>query len=189
MKKTIIIIVFLILFLTVKYAIDLDVGIFYGPRTVNDSDIKNVYGNGTVYFPYLVVNIGKGITIGGGYEGGYSKVSEIGLYNESSMLKVTGIEFFIGYQLNIKNISPYIKIGYGAFSYKQTVENPYVEEYKVDHKKTTMTIGGGFKFYPIKHLFFGGEIKFVPLIVKPYEEEVDLGGIRYLGCIGFTFNL
>jgi hypothetical protein len=189
MNKTIIIIVFLILFPIVKYAIDLDVGIFYGPRTVNDPDIKNTYGNGTVYFPYLVVNIGKGITIGGGYEGGYSKVSGIGLYNEPSMLKVTGIDFFIGYQLNIKKISPYIKIGYGAFFYKQTVESPYVEDYKVDHKKATMTIAGGFKFYPVKYLFIGGEIKFVPLKVKPYVEEVDLGGIRYLGGVGFTFNL
>jgi opacity protein-like surface antigen len=189
MKKTTIIIVFLILFPTVKYAIDFDIGIFYGLRTVNDPDIKNIYGNGTVYFPYLSINIWNGFTIGGGYEGGYSKEAEIGLYNESSILNVTGMEFFIGYQLKIKNISPYIKIGYGTFSYKQTVENPYVEDYKVDHKKTTMTIGGGLKFYPIKHLFIGGEIKFVPLKVNPYVEEVDLGGIRYLVCIGYTFNI
>ena len=188
MKKTMLGMTFLLLFPSGQFAIDFDVGIFYGSRTVNDSDIKNIYGNGMVYFPYLAIIVGKGIIIGGGYEGGYSKDGKIGLYNESTSLKVTGVEFFIGYQLKIKIVSPYIKIGYGAFSYKQTIDSPYVGEYKVDHKKTTMIIGGGLKFYPIKNLFLAVEIKFVPLKVKPYEYEVDLGGLRYSGGIGYTLK-
>jgi len=62
-----------------------------------------------------------------------------------------------------------------------------VGDYKVDHKKSTVIIGGGLKFYLIKNLFLAGEVKFVPLKVKPFEEEVDLGGMRYLAGIGFTF--
>lgn len=187
MKKIILVITFLILFPIRQYAADFDLGIFYGQRTVNDSDIKNIYGNGTVYFPYLAINVWKGIIIGGGYEGGYSRDGKIGLYNESTSLRVLGVEFFVGYQLRIKIVSPYIRIGYGSFSYKQTIDSPYVGDYKVDHKKSTVIISGGLKFYLIKNLFLAGEVKFVPLKVKPFEEEVDLGGMRYLAGIGFTF--
>lgn len=189
MKKIVLIVTFLILFAVEQYPVDINLGLFYGQRTVNDSDIRNTYGNGSVYFPFVALNIWKGITIGGGYEGGYSRDGEIGVYKESTSLRVTGAEFFIGYKLRTKIISPYLKIGYGSFSYKQTIDSPYLGEYKVDHKKTTMTVGGGLKFYPLKNLFLAAEIKYVPLKVKPYEYEVDLGGMRYLAGIGFTFKL
>src|SRR4030066_400049 len=54
----------------------LEVGSFYGTRQVIDSDIKNVYGSGMVYFPFLAVTW-KGIILGAGYEGGYSKAREV----------------------------------------------------------------------------------------------------------------
>lgn len=188
MKKVIFLLTFLILFPAGQYAFDLEAGAIFGSRTVNDSEIKNTYGNGTFFFPYLALNLWKGLFVGAGYEGGYSKEAKIGLYEESSTLKVIGIEFFIGYELKIKVISPFIKVGYGSFSYKQTIQSPYVKDYKVDDKKTTLTIDGGVKFYPVKNLFLAAEVKYVPLKVKPYEEEVDLGGLRYGGGIGFAFN-
>jgi len=188
MKRTIFITAFLILFPIVQYASDFNMGIFLGPRIMSDSDIKDVYGNGMVYYPFVEINVWEGVYIGGGYEGGYSKNGKIGLYSESTTLKVTGMELFIGYQFKIKMISPYINVGFGSFSYKQTIDSPYVGDYKVDNKKTTMTVCGGIKFYLIKNFFLAGEVKYIPLKVKPYEHEVDLSGLRCSGGIGYTFK-
>lgn len=161
-------------------------GIFYGLRTVNNSEIREVYGNGTVFAPYLAVRVWKGIILGAGYEGGYSKEGKIGLYQESSKLRVTGFDFFVGYEWHAGSISPYLKIGYGSFSYKQEIESPSVGEYKVDHKKGAIILGGGIKFYALKRVFFASEVKYVPLKVRPFEEEVDLGGFRVLVGVGYT---
>ncbi len=163
----------------------LEAGALYGPRYVADSDIKSIYGEGLVYFPFAAITW-KGIFLGGGYEGGYSKTGAIGLYEEASSLKISGLEFFIGYIIKIKIIAPYIKVGYGSYSYKQTVESPYVENFKVDHKKSAVTVGGGIRLYPVKNIFFIGEGKYVPLKVRPFDVEVDLSGLRLLAGIGLT---
>lgn len=163
----------------------LEAGALYGPRYVADSDIKNIYGEGLVYFPYAAI-MWKGILIGGGYEGGYSKSGAIGLFEEASSLKISGFEFFIGYVIKIKIIAPYIKVGYGSYSYQQKIESPYVESFKVDHKKSAVTFGGGIRIYPLKNLFLMGEGKYVPLKVRPFDVEVDLSGLRLLAGIGFT---
>jgi hypothetical protein len=162
-----------------------EAGALYGPRYMADPDIKNIYGEGFVYFPYAAV-IWKRILIGGGYEGGYLKNGAIGLYEEPSSLKISGFEFFIGYVIKIKIIAPYIKIGCGSYSYQQKIDSPYVESFKVDHKKTAITIAGGVKIYALKNLFLMAEAKYVPLKVRPFEEEVDLSGLRLLAGIGLT---
>jgi hypothetical protein len=56
----------------------------------------------------------------------------------------------------------------------------------VDGTKSTFSGSAGIKFYPIKTLFLVIEARYVPLKVKPLEEEVDLGGLRLEGGIGFT---
>jgi hypothetical protein len=162
------------------------VGIFYGLRTVNNSEIRKVYGNGTVSTPYLAVKVWKGITLGVDYEGGYSKEGKIGLYQESSKLQLTGFDFFAGYEWQVGRISPYLKIGYGSFSYKQEIESLSVREFKVDHKKGALAVAGGIKFYALKKGFLAGEVKYVPLKVRPFEEKVDLGGFRLLIGAGYT---
>jgi len=163
----------------------LEVGGFYGTRQVIDSDIKNVYGSGMVYFPFLAVTW-KGIIMGAGYEGGYSKSGKIGLYQETTTLKVNGFEVYVGYALRIKNLAPYFRVGYGSYSYKQTIDSPYLSDFKVDSTKSTVTGSAGFKFFPIKNMFLAIEARYVPLKVKPLEEEVDLGGLRFEGGIGFV---
>ena len=188
-KKTIVGFIFLVFLASAIYAVNFNVGLFYGQRTVNDSDIKNIYGQGYIYFPYLNVNINKALIFGLGYEGGYSKKGKIGIYKETAWLRVVGPEIFIGYQLRLKSFFPYLKIGCGYFAYKQTVESAYVEEYKVDDKKVTVTFSGGFKLLVLNNFFLGAEIKYVPLKVQPYENRVDLGGIRYLVGFGFRFEL
>jgi hypothetical protein len=162
-----------------------EAGALYGSRSVADSGIKSIYGEGEVYFPYAAI-VWKGVLIGGGYEGGYSKKGEIGLYEEPSSLEISGFEFFIGYVVKIKIIAPYIKIGYGSYSYRQEIDSPYVGSFKVDHKKTAITVAGGIRLYPFKNLFLMGEGKYVPLKVRPFDEEVDLSGLRLLAGIGFT---
>ena len=188
MKKIILAISLLILSSPAQYASDFEAGGDFGIRTANDSQIRDTYRNGIFFFPYLAFNFWRGLFVGAGYEGGFSRKAIIGLYEESSSLKVSGIEFFIGYELKIKFFSPYLRIGYGSFAYKQTIDSPYVKEYKVDAKKSTLTLDGGIKLYPVKYLFLAAEVKYLPLKVKPYEEEVDLGGLRYGGRVGFTFN-
>jgi opacity protein-like surface antigen len=163
----------------------LEIGGFYGTRQVVDSDIKNVYGNGMIYFPFLAVTW-KGITLGAGYEGGYSKTGKIGLYQEATTLKVNGFEVYVGYALRIKSLAPYFKVGYGSYSYKQTIDSPYLADFRVDGTKSTFTGSAGIKFYPIKNLFLAIEARYVPLKVKPLDEEVDLGGLRLEGGIGIS---
>lgn len=163
----------------------LEIGGFYGIRQVVDSDIKNVYGSGMVYFPFLAVTW-KGIILGAGYEGGYSKSGKIGLYQEPTTLKVNGFEVYVGYALRIKSLAPYFRVGYGSYSYKQTIDSPYLSDFKVDGTKSTFSGSAGIKFYPIKNLFLAIEARYVPLKVKPLDEKVDLGGLRLEGGIGFT---
>lgn len=138
-----------------------------------DAEIKNVYGDGFVYFPFAEI-VWKGIIVGGGYEGGYSRNGTIGLFKEAPTLKVSGYEVFIGYQFKIKIIALYLKIGYASCAYKQTIQSSYLAEFKVDHKKTMALTAAGLRIFPLKNLFLAGELKYVPLKVKPYEEEVDL---------------
>jgi len=184
MKKILFAISLMIFFPIRQDALNFDFGIFYGLRTVNNSEIREVYGNGTVFVPYLAVKVWRGITLGVDYEGGYSKEGKIGLYQEFSKLRVTGFGFFARYEWRVGRISPYLKFGYGSFSYKQEIENPSVGEFKVDHKKGAIILGGGIKFYPLKKVFLAGEVKYVPLKVRPFEEKVDLGGFRLLAGIG-----
>ncbi|MGB9893382.1 MAG: outer membrane beta-barrel protein [Candidatus Saccharicenans sp.] len=163
-----------------------EIGFSYGLRSVVNSDIKEVYGNGTSYFPSVAL-IWKGLMFGAGYEGGYKRDGLIGIYQEATTLSVAGPEVFIGYQLQLGIFSPYVKVGYGFYSYKQTIESEYVSDYPVDGSKSGLIFSGGFKIYPIKHLFIAAEVKYGHLKVKPYDIEVDLGGMRLNGGLGIRF--
>jgi opacity protein-like surface antigen len=186
MKKSyLVIIVFLVLPVMV-YAMDFSFGFQAGLRTVSDSNIKDVYKNGLCYFPYAAVNLYKGFTIGAGYEFGYSRDGTIGIYNEATTIKVTGFEAFIGYQYPLPMVTPYVFVGFGSFSYTQTVDSPAAQQ--VDATKSTFFVAGGVKVYPMKNLYISAEVKYVPLKVKPYEDEVDLGGLRLMGGLGFSFG-
>ena len=169
-------------------AIDLDLGVRYGLRTVSDATIKSTYGNKMIIYPFIAVNVWKGLTIGAGYETGYSASGQVGIFQENSTLKVGGFEVFVAYQLQLGGIVPYVSLGYGSYSYSQTIDSPYANQ-KVDASKSTFIFAGGLKVYPLKALFLAGEIKFVPLTVTPLETAVDLGGMRITIGAGFTFSL
>ena len=168
-------------------AVHFEVGALAGTRTVNSANIKAVYGNGLIYFPYLAVHAWKGLFVGVGYDGGYSRKGIIGIYEEPTALRVGGFEAFVGYEIEAGTVSPYVKAGFARYSYRQTIESPFIGALAVDAKKWTPTFGGGLKIFLSGTFFLAGEIRFVPLKVKPFEDEVDLGGMRYTAGFGLKF--
>jgi opacity protein-like surface antigen len=188
MKKALCMLGLGLMLATSAAAIEFDLGVRYGLRTVTDPAIKTVYGNGTIFFPYAAVNVWKGLTIGAGYETGYSAAGPIGIFEEDSTLKVNGFEVFAAYQYPIGQFVPYVSVGYGSFSYTQTIDSPYATE-KIDASKSTFIFAGGAKYYLLDGLFLGAEIKYVPLTVKPLEDSVDLGGLRLTIGVGYTIKV
>jgi hypothetical protein len=170
-----------------RAAIRIEIGALGGTRNVNSADIKTVYGNGMVYYPYLALHAWKGLFVGAGYEGGYSRKGMIGIYEEPTTLRVTGFEAFVGFEIKFGTVSPYIKAGYARYSYKQTIDSPFIGNQAANGSKWTPAIGGGLKLSLSGAFFVAGEIRFVPLKVTPFEDEVDLGGIRYMAGLGLKF--
>lgn len=166
-------------------AANVEVGFMYGLRTMSDSAVKDAYGNGGVFYPYVDVKLVKGFTLGLGYEGGYSKDADIGQFQDASTLKVSGFELFAAYQFCLKKVQPYIKAGVGFYKYEQSVVG---FSDKVDDNKAGMVLAGGVKFYPSKGFFLSAEVKYVPLKVQPLDVEVDLGGLRLSAGIGYSFG-
>jgi|GEM_PF-477840 len=169
-----------------QYAGRYDIYVLGGMRTVNSADIKNVYGNGAVYYPAVFIEIWKGLGLGAGYEGGYSRDGLIGIYEEATTLKISGFEIFAAYELGLEHLGVFARAGYGNYGYKQFIDNPNLP-YEIDDRKSTVVLAGGLKFLPVEKFFFIVEVKYVPLKVKPVEDEVDLGGMRLLGGLGLRF--
>lgn len=164
----------------------LEIGFSAGLRTIINSDCREVYGNGINFFPSIAV-IWNGLMLGTGYEGGFKRNGLIGIYEEPATLRISGIEVFTGYQATFGPIHPLIKIGYGFYSYKQLIDSPYIGDISVDGKKSALIFSGGVKIDPVPWMFVMAEVKYGNLKVKPYEIEVDLGGMRLNGGIGFRF--
>jgi hypothetical protein len=180
--------VFLALASTFASAFTIQAGAFYGLRKVNDAKIKAAYKDGEVYVPYVEFQAWKGLTVSIGYEGGYGGTALLGPYNSSAELSVTGMEFLVGYECRIGHFAFFAKTGYGLYFYKQTVQDEHVKDFPVDDSQSTIVLKGGLKLYPWKHLFLAFEVKYVPLNVKPYDYDVDLGGMRYLLGLGASFD-
>ncbi len=168
-------------------AVHIETGFLIGTRTVKSADIKSVYGNGMIYYPFLDFRVWKGLSIGAGYEAGYTRAGMIGLYQEPSRLRVTGLELFLSYQVDIGMLSPFLKAGYGAYSYKQTIDSPVHRDNVVEGTKKTWIAAGGIKAFFAKSFFLVGEVRYVPLKVAPVEEIIDLGGLRYAVGFGIKF--
>jgi hypothetical protein len=188
MRKAILAVIAIFGLGTLGYAFELGLGFQYGLRTVADSKIKDVYGNGAAYFPSLRLGVWKGLEVGTGYEGGYKRNGLIGLYQEKTTLQVTGYEVFAGYGYRINIVEPYVRLGYGFYAYKQTIESSYIP-FKVDDKKSGVTLAAGLRVYPWAGAYLSLEAKFVPLKVKPIDEEVDLSGWRLALGVGYSFKL
>ena len=188
MKRCILFLVLLASMGSAAYAaIHIEAGALFGKRSVNSADIRAVYGEGTIFFPYAAVHLWRGLFIGTGYEGGYSRRGKIGIYEEPTTLAVTGMEFFVGYQINMGMVSPFLRAGYGSYSYKQVIDSPYHTGDGVNKTIGTVVLAGGLKLFLAGSFFLAGEAKYVPLKVMPYTDEVDLGGTRFTAGMGLRF--
>lgn len=169
-------------------AIQVGIGLNYGLRQVQDEIMKEIYGDGYVYVPYLRLIPFRSIGFEIAYEGGYNKGGTVGLYDEDSTLSVTGLEFSGILFLPLRMIIGYVKLGMGYYTYKQDIESDFTR-LTVDHSKWTTFIAGGISLRVFDGLYISAEVKSVPLVVRPYDLDVNLGGLRFLAGIGYSFDL
>jgi opacity protein-like surface antigen len=170
-------------------AITLRPGLWYGPQKIRDAKIKSVYGEQGVFLPFLEVQLWKGLMAGGGYEFGYDREGKIGLDQLPTSLRMGGWDLFLGYEHRLNKFAVFAKAGLGFYSYKQTITGLDVAGYQVNHRKTTIPLAVGLKYYPTNFWFAAVEARYVPLKVKPFEAEVDLGGFRFMAGLGLAFDI
>jgi opacity protein-like surface antigen len=168
-------------------AVEIRLAFQAGPRSISDSEIKDVYGTGVCYFPSVSALLWKGIFAGAGFELAGKRDGTIGEYAEATTFKMTGFQAFVGYELALDRFKPYVLAGYGSFSYEQTVDSPAAQPVK--ETKGAIFFAGGVRIAIWKGLFLSAEAKYVPLKVQPYDVEVNLGGMRFLGGIGWSFGI
>lgn len=188
MKKRLLVLFYLSGFVCTVYAAEINFGINYGKRQIRDVNLMDVYGDGYVFTPYLRYSLFKWVALEIAYEGGYKESGKVGIYREESTFVIKGWEICGILRYRVKRFVPYLKYGYGYYSYKQDIESEY-NRLEVDHHKAAAVLGAGLHIFLLDGLFFSAEIKYVPLKVNPFGIEIDMGGMRYLAGLGFRFDL
>ena len=191
MKKYILFISLVLLCVQAGSASWFTLGLNAGFRNLNDPTIGEIYGDGYVYEPYLRYSFAGSFSLELAYEGGYKKSGPVGFFQEDSTLSVSGLQLNGIVRvpiLRIRRLSTYFKIGLAYYFYKQDIDSPFVRR-KVDHTKWTTVIGVGMSLNLFRGLFLTAEYKSIPLRVKPFDINVDLGGSRILFGIGYHFWL
>lgn len=191
MKKSVILISLVFLSVQVGSAAWFTLGLNAGYRYLDDLTLGDIYGDGYIYEPYIRYSFPRLLTLELSYEGGYKRTGPVGLFQEDSTLSVTGFQLTGVVPvpiLRIRRVSTYFKIGIAYYFYKQDIDSEFVRQ-QVDHSKWTTVIGGGMNLYLFRGLFLTAEVKSIPLRVKPFDINVDLGGIRILFGIGYQFWL
>jgi hypothetical protein len=191
LQKSVVLFSLVFLFVQAGNSAQFSLGLTAGYRYLNDVSLGEIYGDGYVYEPYIRYNPSFSYGVELSYEGGYKKSAPIGLFQEDSALSVSGLQLsgIVGVPLlRIRNVRTYFKIGIGYYFYKQDISSEFVR-YQVDHKKWTAIIGAGMNVNLFRGLYLSAEVKSVPLRVRPFDINVDLGGIRILFGIGYQFWL
>jgi len=165
-------------------AVRFEAGFYLGVRSLNFIEFGRSTGSSLVYSPTASVFLSRNIFCGAAYEGGHLGRVNAGIPGESAKLDVSGIEVFAGYQPWTRPFVPYIKAGFGSYSYKYAFDNPSLKAFGADGTKAVILIGGGLKIFLFRFLFLGGEFRYFPLTVKSRGVDVDIGGTRILGGIG-----
>jgi len=176
------------LLLTPMRAVEVESGIALGFRTINSKEVRDIYGNDSIYIPHFELNLFRGLFIGVCYEGDYSATGSLGLYGETSSLEIRGVDIYAGYRLNLDKLFPYFKVGAAFYSYKQTISSEY-RDLEISGNKSTITLATGFKYFPFQDIFLFTEVKYISLKVKPQDVEVDLGGIHLQVGIGLRIRI
>ena len=169
-------------------AFDIAGGLNFGKRWIDDSFMQEVYGHGYVFQPYVRYNYTNLLALEVAYEGGYKRDGRIGLFQEESILNITGWELSGILYYRIQNFVPFIKFGVGYYNYWQDISSEFVR-LEVDNHEITYLMGGGLSIFFNNNFLLHTEVKYVPLKVKPFDIEVDLSGIRVMLGIGYRFAL
>jgi len=165
-------------------AINLSFGFGAGWRKLNDRYLREVYGDGYVFIPQAQLQLSRFVSIEIAYEGGYEKRAAIGIYQEPSTLKIAGWEFSGLCHYSFRGFRPFAKFGLGYYGYRQDIDSPHVP-WRVNHHHFSFQAGTGVCFLFGSKFYFQPEIKFVWLKVKPFNQQVDLGGWRYIISLGY----
>ncbi len=191
MKKLTMCVIWIFLSVQAGSAAQFTLGLNGGYRFLDDPALGEIYGDGYVYEPYVRYSISYWLDLELSYEGGYKKSARIGLFEEDSTLSVSGLQLAGIVRvpfLRIRNVSTYFKAGIAYYFYKQDIDSEFLRQ-KVDHRKWTTVIGAGMNIHLFRGLFLTAEVKSIPLRVRPFDINVDLGGIRILFGIGYQFWL
>jgi hypothetical protein len=170
-------------------ALTLDLSILAAYRTVRSPQIRDVYGNGFVAAPALGVRVWDGLSLTAGGELGYDRSGRIGLYDEKTRLTVSGWEAFALWEIAGRRWVPYLKAGMARLSYKQTIEAAPPLSLQARGRRTVTLLGAGLRAKLAAPLFGFVEIQYLPLKVKPFDSEVDLGGWRIGLGLGAALKL
>lgn len=163
----------------------LEVDVAGGYRTLKDAALRGIYGNGYVVTPTLSLAVSKTLRVGAEYETGFVRNAEIGFFRDPSTLKVRGGHAYIQYGQRKTRIQPYLKLGVGLFAYQFDVERGDLPALMVENNDVSFFVAGGLRFVIVKNVFATTEFKYGALWVDSYDDQVDLGGLRFLIGIGF----
>jgi len=162
-------------------------GFSAGWRTIKDKTLESVYGGGWIFTPSLSYRISPGLWVGAEHETGYSKEARIGLFAEESRLAVRGTHIFLLYGRDKGRIRPFFKIGAGLFAFDMDIESPYVQANNFSSRDVSILFGGGLRVMLSRKFSAVAEAKYAALWADPFDDMVDLGGIRILGGLVFDF--
>ncbi|MBN1940214.1 MAG: outer membrane beta-barrel protein [Candidatus Aminicenantes bacterium] len=164
-----------------------EVGISGGYRTIKDEALRTAYGNGLVFTPYLSLEISKALRVGAEYEFGYVKDAAIGIFQDRSTLDVAGGHVFLQYGERKGRLLPFLKVGVGLFFYRFDVAIPGLSGLNISDNDISFYFGAGLRYSLAKRIFATAELKYAALWVDPFDDLVDLGGIRAL--LGIAFGI
>lgn len=170
-------------------AAQVEFGLRGGQLSLFDETIREVYGNGLIFVPFLRITSSKTpVAVEFSYEGGYNQSAPIGLYDEVSTLKLYGLEVSAYVWHRFGFAAPYLKLGLSYCFYRQDIDSEYVDK-KVQGSEQRLLLAAGLDIDLPKGLYLTGEVKLVPWLVAPYGIDIELGGMRYMVGIGYRFQI
>jgi opacity protein-like surface antigen len=170
-------------------AAQVQLGLRTGAHSIFDSAIKETYGNGWIFVPFVRITSKRTqLAVEFSYEGGYNQSAPVGLYDEMSRLKLYGLEVSAYAWYRFGMAVPYLKMGIGYYFYRQEIDSEFVDK-KVQGSDQRLLFAAGLDINLPKGFYLTGEVKVVPWLVAPFDVEVELGGLRYLVGIGYGFDL
>jgi hypothetical protein len=157
----------------------------YGSRQIRDSRIKSVFGKHPIIGVSLQAHLGKQLFAGVDFEHADRMSGVIGAYLNPAEFQLRGLDIFGGLEYGAKLVSVYAKAGLGFYDYHLAIQNnPFTAAHPVDRVDLGGMAAVGAKFFPISTSYLVGEVKYVYLQVKPYEDRVDLSGLRLSAGFG-----